>query len=219
MSDKIREFIEVPQQFVQDGNQVFTVISKFKVKSQSRLFSFWHVAQSLHKKVRSNTNKFKALVHTAHRIPPDLQGSCGGICCDGIYRLLCQAYSHTNVRGATFSLLTIHIDLLCSNNILVYVVLRFLLLRAYSLEQRRGIGLQIMFILRGCTYNWFSSKLGNVILFSAHFHGSASKTFITLSTADGGALSNLVLEPLADTTCAPGMTMFGIWRDVGGCFR
>ena len=50
MSDKIREFLEVPQQFIRDGNQVTRFLSASKLLL-IYLFSSSHVAQNLPRRV------------------------------------------------------------------------------------------------------------------------------------------------------------------------
>jgi len=52
MSDKFREFIDVPQQFVRDGNQVRSLLNFWTANCSSPHPSFLHVARNLHKRVR-----------------------------------------------------------------------------------------------------------------------------------------------------------------------
>ncbi|KAF8665254.1 hypothetical protein AX16_000276 [Volvariella volvacea WC 439] len=49
MSDKVKEFIEIPQQFIREGNQVRTFPQR--PAAADRFSSSLHVAQNPHKKV------------------------------------------------------------------------------------------------------------------------------------------------------------------------
>jgi hypothetical protein len=95
MSEKLQEFIEVPQQFVRDGRQVClnTILSMYE------LICFQFI-------MRCNKPTEKGLLHwlsntlfssITHRIPSNLQGSGSWFCSHGFHRLFREAYSYSNV--------------------------------------------------------------------------------------------------------------------------
>lgn len=67
MSDKVREFVEIPQQFIRDGNQVRTFYSPHPTRAHLFFFSSLHVAQNPLKKVLTAT------IYITTRIQQNLQ--------------------------------------------------------------------------------------------------------------------------------------------------
>lgn len=108
MSDKIREFLEVPQQFFRDGNQVRPPLLVQNIAPTYPCSSL-HVAQNLLRRVGYSCISMSAPMqtHPLCRIRSNLQGSSGRICSHGFHRVLCETNSYSNVRDLAFSSLSL----------------------------------------------------------------------------------------------------------------
>ena len=93
MSDKIKEFLEVPQQFVREGNQVCWHVRK----ASTQLIAT--VPCSLHKTLaeRSATQDLAFNFLLLLRVYTNIQGSRSWIRSYGLHWILCQADSYSNV--------------------------------------------------------------------------------------------------------------------------
>ena len=101
MSDKIREFIEVPQQFIRDGNQVHSYI--FSTLASLLTIAVPSVPYALHKTfTKGLVASFpQSLIDTqtiCARILSNLQGSSSWLCSHGLHWILCETNPHPNVR-------------------------------------------------------------------------------------------------------------------------
>ena len=102
MSDKFREFIEVPQQFIRDGNQVLLSFMSFYLFAHS-----YSVPYTLHKTFTEGfalTLYRRRVTNWLSRIPTDLQGSPCRFCSNGFYWLFRQAHPYSNVCHSHFSI-------------------------------------------------------------------------------------------------------------------
>lgn len=101
MSEKVKELMEIPQEFLRDGNQVCV----YSVHFSTRL-SVMTVLGAVHKTVSERCletfRPFRGLVQQIHlspRIRPNLQGRCYWIRCHGFHWILREAYSHSDVSA------------------------------------------------------------------------------------------------------------------------
>ncbi|KAJ3808297.1 SecE/Sec61-gamma subunits of protein translocation complex [Lentinula aff. lateritia] len=141
MSDKLREFVEIPQQFVQDGNQFLTRCTK---PSQKEFVQ--------------------------------------------ICKAVAVGFAVMGFIGYFVKL--IHIPI---NNILVYVSFTVPTIRSFVL-----INYWFWFLLSANTNKRVHVSL--LLHLVRERQTVSSPDIVPLSTADDGALLNLVLDPLADAT-------------------
>lgn len=128
MSDKMKELIEIPQDFIRDGNQVRLVSINLLVKElmHTLVHSSSHGVPSLRKRVSIYMSCAVSPRRYSIGIPrvlADLQGCRHRLRCHGIHRVLREAHPHPNVRITILQWLGPCADELLptSNNILVYV--------------------------------------------------------------------------------------------------
>lgn len=103
MSDKMKELIEIPQDFIRDGNQVRLVSINSLVKElmHTLVHSSSHGVPSLHKRVRvyiihpAPQRRYSTIIY---RVLADLQGCRHRLRCYGIHWVLREAHPHPNVR-------------------------------------------------------------------------------------------------------------------------
>ncbi|KAJ3880843.1 SecE/Sec61-gamma subunits of protein translocation complex [Lentinula edodes] len=138
MSDKLREFVEIPQQFVQDGNQFLTRCTKPSQKEFVQICKAVAVGFA----VMGFIGYFVKLIH----IP--------------INNILWRSVNSQRPTIHSFVLLLVSVSLSANTNKRVHVPLLLHLVR-----ERQTV---------------------------------SSPDTVPLSTADDGALLNLVLDPLAD---------------------
>jgi hypothetical protein len=107
MSEKIQEFLEIPQEFIRDGNQVRHLALAYSTAPPSYTYSFSCGAQNPLKKVippsfSSSPSPPLMCFFLSYRILSDFQGCCDRFCCHGFHRLLSQAHSHPHVSIRDF---------------------------------------------------------------------------------------------------------------------
>ena len=111
MSDKVREFVEIPQHFLKEGNQV-SCPPPAKCRNVAEyllaLLSSSPAAQSLHRRVCDHKillqlqSPWVAVLTSpcAGRIPPNLKGSRNWLRRYGFHRLFCQADTYPYVSAS-----------------------------------------------------------------------------------------------------------------------
>jgi hypothetical protein len=119
MSEKLKEFVQIPQEFVVEGNKVGYIVVVNSAQQPAHTFA---VPDTVHQTVTEGLAPHPAFSCHANRFVSRvcgyLQGSRHRFCCHGIHRLLRQAYPYSHVSTSTSQLvsaLTRH-----RNNILVY---------------------------------------------------------------------------------------------------
>lgn len=106
MSDKMKELIEIPQDFIRDGNQVRLVSINLLVKElmHTLVHSSSHGVPSLRKRVSIYMSCAVSPRRYSIGIPrvlADLQGCRHRLRCYGIHRVLREAHPYPNVRITT----------------------------------------------------------------------------------------------------------------------
>lgn len=130
MSDKVREFVEIPQQFVRDGSQVRLVSPGFPpLRPVLTFLKFLTRCTKPSDKGLFSPGPFGPF-SSCHRVHSDLQGRRRWFRRHGVHWLLCQTHPHPDVRYVVPLFKPILI--LRRNNILVYVYKVLLLVISHS---------------------------------------------------------------------------------------
>jgi hypothetical protein len=127
MSDAVKEFVEVPRQFVKEGTQASSCShNRISADHSTRHNSSSTGVPSPHKRVSRYTSHLLLVLMNPPRLPHRIHSAMPSRRCwirsHGIHRILCQAYSHPNVSVFVIIIIRLNADRCCSffsNNILV----------------------------------------------------------------------------------------------------
>lgn len=105
MSEKLKEFIDIPQQFVRDGNQVCSCLQPLENVPQMMPLQFLTRCTKPSQKGLSNSDVQSHFILTSlPRVYPNFQGSRHWFCGHGFHRLLRQVDPHPDVSLSCKSL-------------------------------------------------------------------------------------------------------------------